>query len=319
MERLNRLIGIVLILQSRQLVRAEDIARPFGIRVRTASRALGAHDEAGLPITAEAGQGYSLVDGYHLPPVSFTREEASALSIAEKFIERHTDASLRRHMDSALAKVRAVLPESTQHHIERIKESTSVLAPGPAQLRDVCATITTVQESLGGRRVLRVEYYASYRDAVDVREVEPLGMLYYTNNWHLIAYCRLRNDIRDFRMDRIRAIEITGETFPPRSEFSLQRYLEMRQAMITHEAHDVLLRFTKGAARYAGNRHQYGFVEERPVADGVEMRFLVHSLHHIASWVLSHGAGVAVLRPDRLRDIVVEAARAVADQYELIA
>lgn len=318
MERLNRLIGIVLLLQGRQVVRAEDIARHFGISVRTAYRDLRSLDEAGLPIAAEAGLGYSLVAGYHLPPVIFTREEASAISIGGKFVERFTDASLRDHMRSAIAKIRAVLPQSTQNHLERIQESTSVITPHSVQLREMCANITTVQEALGGCKVLRVMYYANYRDSLDIRDVEPLGMLYYTGNWHLIAYCRLRCAVRDFRIDRIRTIELTGETSLPREDFSLKGYLETCWGGPVADSREVRILFTKQRARYITDRHIFGFIGETPTPNGVEMTFMVHSLHQIASWVLSHGADATVICPDELRDRVCSIARSVAEQYEMV-
>lgn len=316
MERLNRLIGIVVMLQSRSVTRAEDIARHFGISARTVYRDLRALDDAGVPIAAEAGLGYSLVDGYHLPPVIFTREEASAISIGEKFVERFTDESLRKHMESALEKIRAVLPPATKNYVERLQESTSILEPGPTRLREVCANIATVQDALVTRKVLRVEYYANYRDSIDARDVEPLGMLYYGDNWHLIAYCRLREDLRDFRVDRIRSIEATGETFSPREEFTLQDYLDRERACREGgDRREVRILFTKRGARFAEDRHTMGLVEERTTPDGVEMTFQVHSLSPIARWVLWHGSEATVLFPDELRDRVRAAAQAIAHQH----
>src|SRR5262249_12495714 len=105
MNRVDRLVAIALRLQSRRLVRAEDLADYFEISIRTVSRDIAALGEAGVPIMAEAGVGYSLAKGYHLPPVMFTADEASALSLGAKLVERLTDASLRRPMESALAKI----------------------------------------------------------------------------------------------------------------------------------------------------------------------------------------------------------------------
>src|SRR6266446_6599977 len=95
MNRVDRLMAMVVQLQSRRVVRAEDIAAHFEISVRTVYRDLAALGEAGIPIVAEAGVGYSLVKGYHLPPVMFTAEEASALFLGGKLVEYLTDASSR--------------------------------------------------------------------------------------------------------------------------------------------------------------------------------------------------------------------------------
>src|ERR1051326_7780282 len=130
MNRVERLMAILLHLQSRRVVRAEDIAAHFEISVRTVYRDLAALGQGGVPIVAEAGVGYSLVKGYHLPPVMFTADEASALSVGGKLVEHLTDASLRKQMESALLKVRSVLPRDRQDYLDRLERSTVVMARG---------------------------------------------------------------------------------------------------------------------------------------------------------------------------------------------
>src|SRR3974390_3241091 len=129
MNRVDRLMAIVVRLQSRRVVRAEDIAGQFEISLRTVYRDLAALGEAGIPIVAEAGVGYSLVKGYHLPPVMLTAEEASALSLSGKLVEHLTDASLRKQMQSALLKIRSVLPRDRQDYLDRLERYTTVVAP----------------------------------------------------------------------------------------------------------------------------------------------------------------------------------------------
>src|SRR5439155_11114684 len=104
MNRLDRLMAMVLRLQGRRVVRAEDLATHFEISVRTVYRDIAALGEAGIPVMGEAGVGYGLAKGYHLPPVMFTAEEASALFMGGKLVDYLTDASLRKQMDSALLK-----------------------------------------------------------------------------------------------------------------------------------------------------------------------------------------------------------------------
>src|SRR5262245_4868199 len=128
MNRVDRLIAMALRLQGRRVVRAEDLATHFEISVRTVYRDLAALGEAGIPILGEAGVGYSLMKGYHLPPVMFTSEEASALSIGGKLVEHLTDASLRKQMESALLKIRSVLPRDRQDYLDRLERSTAIVS-----------------------------------------------------------------------------------------------------------------------------------------------------------------------------------------------
>ena len=314
MSRLHRLVGIVLLLQSRRVTRAEDIAKHFDISVRTAYRDLRVLEDAGVPIAAEAGIGYSLAEGYHLPPVVFTREEASAMFIGGEFVERYTDRSLQVHARSALAKIRAVLPTSTRGFLEELEHIT-VVSPRTSRETFVTDSMATVQEALVARRVLRLRYYTNYRDSIDTRDVEPLAMIYYGSRWHLIGFCRLRNGIRDFRVDRIHSIELSDETFPPHAEFSLKHYVEN---LYCHDAsHEVRVRFSRPALRYAEARHYYGLVEEKEIEDGGrEMTFVVSSLQWIAGWLLTFGSSVRIIHPEELRSMVYVVARSVVEQYE---
>jgi predicted DNA-binding transcriptional regulator YafY len=103
-NRIDRLVAILIYLQGRRVTRAEDIAEEFETSIRTVYRDITDLAEAGVPIIGEAGVGYSIVKGYHLPPVHFTTEEATALITASMLMDHFADRSLMSSMTSALAK-----------------------------------------------------------------------------------------------------------------------------------------------------------------------------------------------------------------------
>ncbi|MBC8010315.1 MAG: HTH domain-containing protein, partial [Burkholderiales bacterium] len=126
MNRTDRLVAIVLHLQGRRVVRAEDLAGRFAVSLRTIYRDMAALGEGGVPIAGEAGVGYSLVKGYHLPPVMLTADEAGALFLGGALVREFTDDSLRAPSLSALDKLRAVLPPDQRDHVERVGRATLV-------------------------------------------------------------------------------------------------------------------------------------------------------------------------------------------------
>ena len=313
MTRLSRLVGIILHLQGRRLVRAEDLAEHFTVSVRTIYRDLRALEEAGLPLYAEAGKGYSLVDGYNLPPVMFTEEEANGLLVGGVLAERLTDNSLRPHIQSALMKINAVLPSEQKEHTERLQKGTAVHLRRAFRTEKDRANLTTLQQAVAKRRVVRIQYRGKAQSQATERDVEPLGIVYYSDNWHMLGWCRMRDGIRDFRADRIEAIEKLNEEFPERKDFSLEEH--MAEFFTSSGGIAVRVLFSRGAMEHVVEEKYYGRIDRVERKDGVEMTFSVPSLDWIARWLICFAGGAVVLEPQELRDIMKKLSQEVLEQY----
>ncbi len=314
MTRLDRLIAILLLLQSKRILRAQDIADYFKVSVRTVYRDVQALCEAGLPVAAEAGAGYSLVDGHYLPPVMFTRDEVSALFLGAQFVQKLTDEAVSASARSALLKIESLLPRETSGYLERLQRSVELfLSPAMPDQSFQRDTLVPIQEAIVRRGVLFLEYHSNHNDTLTEREVEPLGLLYYANHWHLIAFCRLRQDYRDFRADRIRQIRTTGAFFAPDPGFSLQAFI--KDFFELEESTTVRVKFDQRVASSVRDKNSFGLIEEKKVAGGVIMTFLVPDLRWIASWLLSYGTRVEVISPVSLRHQLFEMARALVAHH----
>ena len=306
-------MATVVYLQGRRVTRAEDMAAHFEISVRTMYRDLAALGEAGIPIMAEAGVGYCLVKGYHLPPVMFTAEEAGALFMGGKLVEQLTDASLRKQMESALLKIRSVLPRERQDHLDRLERSTAVMGKhSVAVARMASEALIPIQQALAERRVLALDYLGGERRELTRRQVEPLGLIYYADNWHLIAHCRLRRDFRDFRSDRICSLRLLNEVFTGHTDFSLSEYLETSSREDGLET--VAIRFKREVMEYVRRDWNTRVEQEKEEANGeVAVTLRIHALESFASWILSFGDKAEVVSPERLKSVVAaEAAKVVA-------
>jgi predicted DNA-binding transcriptional regulator YafY len=211
MNRIDRLNAILIHIQGKPKVRLEELEDRFDVSRRTIFRDIRSLLEAGVPIGGDAGEGYFIVDGYHLPPVVFNKEEASALLLGEKFIEINADQQTIDLFREAMYKVKAVLRYSDKEFLEMLEQKISI-RPHSHEEHLPNAHLMEIQQAIATNHVLRIEYHANYSDAITKREVEPLGMVFYSNRWHLIAHCRLRDDLRDFRADRIRIIRMVFDT-----------------------------------------------------------------------------------------------------------
>jgi predicted DNA-binding transcriptional regulator YafY len=313
MHKIDRLVGIVLLLQSKRVIRAEDIAEHFAISVRTVYRDIAALCEAGVPIAGEAGVGYSLIAGYSLPPVMFTEEEASALVIGGEFVRRMTDESLHKHIRSAMMKIHAVLPAEKKNYVQRLQDSVAVFTR-PAGIQSELAeeTMSTLQRAIVYRRVVRMDYAARDGETTN-RAIEPLNLIYYSGNWHCIAYCRLRKEYRDFRADRIQSAFATSEVFVVKEEYSLMEYLQ--EAYRLENPVEVKARFQTRVTQGLSQKYYYGFVEEYVEGEHTVMSFIVPSIRWIGWWLMGFGSSVKALSPPELLDFMRTEAEAVAAQY----
>lgn len=299
MNRTDRLVAMVMFLQGRRLVKAEELADHFEISVRTVYRDISALSESGVPISGEAGVGYSLLKSYHLPPVMLTAEEASALFVGAAFANRYTDASLKAPLDSAMLKVRAVLPAERQDFVEQMSKKMVVLGRLPRGDRSLVEKdwLLPLQEAAVRRRRVKLRYETA--EETTEREVEPLGMAFYGENWYLVAWCLLRNSLRHFRVDRILEVTVLDQTFESRPEFSLSEH--MRDTVPSEGMATVRIRF---AAKVMDRvrRETYVTIEaEEETAAGVEVSMRTFSVEWMANWIMSFAGDAEAIEPESLR------------------
>ena len=312
MNRLDRISAILIQLQSRRVVKAADIADRFNISLRTVYRDIRSLEEAGIPLIGEAGVGYSLADGYRLPPVMFTREEATAFLTAEKFIEKLTDSATAAHHKSAMYKVRAVLRSAEKDLLENMESNIEVFKGPLPQAAVNNDHIQPILNSIAQKRVIAIKYFANHSQENTRREIEPVGIFFLENYWHLIAFCRLRNDYRDFRIDRIKQLNVGDEVFNSQHP-TLKAYI----AQTAREKHleTVVITVDKGIYGFLNYQKYYsGFVSEKEIGDQIEMTFLTGSLEGFARWYMMFGDCAQVIQPDSLRHRVVEIAAALTQK-----
>ena len=222
MNRIDRLFGLVTLLQARRYVPAEHLAAHFGISVRTVYRDVRALGEQGIPVSFEAGRGYFLVPGYFLPPVSFTAEEASALLLLETLGATLADRSVQPLVAAALLKVRAVLRPPDQARLAQLAGSIRLAVPEYQEHHT--QHLAPMQRAIAERQVLELTYRDKEGHATQ-RRVEPIGLVFYNFTWHLVGWCQLRQAYRQFRASRVQQLTVTTLPCTNPAPLSLAAYL----------------------------------------------------------------------------------------------
>lgn len=319
MNRIDRLTAILIQLQGKKIVKAAEIAERFNMSLRTVYRDVKALQEAGVPIGAEAGTGYYIVEGYHLPPVMFSKEEAAALLTGEKLMEQFSDHSNRKQFSLAMEKIRSVLRGTEKDYLESLDENIAVLRHRPPALE---ATefpnrfLTDIQQALGMNQVISMEYFSFQEEVATRREVEPVGIFHSSANWHLIAFCRLRQGYRDFRVDRIRKLSVLPATYKKNKHLSLPDYLEQQRNRHQEDTHLIRIAVDNDLMRYVREqKYYYGLMEEKVVGDKTELTFLQPHLGYFARWLIMFGNRVEIIQPEALKTAMKQLATELYAHY----
>ena len=223
-KRLSRLTAILTQLQTKRLLTVSELADKFGVSKRTIYRDIKSLEQAGVPILADEGKGYSLMEGYGIPPVMFTESEANALITAEQFVLKNKDASFVKEYSEAITKIKSVLRINT-------KDKANLLSNRIVVRQNLDNSITsnllsTLQLTLTNFNLIEIKYYSPDTEQTTTRKIEPFAIYSTQDNWLLIAFCKLRNEFRAFRLDRIKQLNILDEKFEPH-KITLQEYFEI--------------------------------------------------------------------------------------------
>ncbi len=221
-SRLSRLTSIVTQLQSKRIVTASALAKKYNVSVRTIYRDIRAIEQSGVPIVTEEGKGYSLMEGYRLPPIMFTEEEANALITAEQLIRKNKDQSLVDNYQNAITKIKAVLKHSQKESADLLTNRVSFRAN--LQAESTSHYLMTLQSAITQFNLIELEYL-SLKQERSTRMVEPFALYSTQENWLLIAFCHLRKSFRVFRIDFIQKLTVTNEYFEPH-DMTIQEYYE---------------------------------------------------------------------------------------------
>jgi len=217
MNRIDRLFGILTLLQSKKFVTGEKIAEKYNISVRSVYRDIKALNEQGIPVSFEPHRGYFIVNGYFLQPVSFSTEEANALLLMESIVSAFADKSIHQHYSSALTKIKSVLRSSQKDSIEKLAANIKLQVP-------VCFVqsfdyLTRIQQAIASQKILEIGYTN--------KQEEPIGLIFYALSWHLIGWCHNKKDYRDFRVSRILRLHCTEENFSIPKHMPLDDYMSL--------------------------------------------------------------------------------------------
>lgn len=314
MNKFDRNISILVLLQTKKIIKATTIAERFDISLRTVYRDISSLKNAGIPIIGDPGIGYSMMDGYRMAPLMFNEGEATALLTAEKFIGKVTDKETQNYYSSAMMKIKAILRSSEKQSLE-VLDNSIVIADqnnweNKPHLQDIFKSIPT-------KNVLNIQYQKADGTHSE-RKIEPIGCYHHYKNWYLVAFCQRQQDYRTFKLNRILNLQVLDEHFE-KKRIDLQTYIDQQQDAWKEQQqfYTIVVAFKNSLAHFAESRKYYfGFTEQTVTKDAVHMKFLNSSIEIMARWLIQFGDQATVIAPEELKERMKTLAGELYRHYE---
>jgi predicted DNA-binding transcriptional regulator YafY len=313
-NRTDRLLAIILELQAKGQQRAEDLATTFEISKRTIYRDIQALSESGVPVIASPGHGYSLMEGYFLPPLQFSADEAVILLLGADFLAQSFDDQYRAAARSAMSKIEAALPEKSRDEVRELQNSMQFVTLTPSEQNLHPDILMQIRRAIIQRRRIHFDYHTRHTGETagrkTARDADPYALAFIHGHWYLTAYCHLRQDVRNFRLERIDHLTILNQRF--------QRPADFRVGETGNEPNiPIRALFSKEIARWVLEEHLYYMVSEEETPEGLLVTFKVRQENELLHWLLGWGGHVRVLEPEGLRQRLIEAAEAFLLNHKL--
>ncbi|PVV11680.1 MAG: hypothetical protein B6D77_06375 [gamma proteobacterium symbiont of Ctena orbiculata] len=208
MRRADRLFRITQELDTKRYLTARELAQLLEVSQRTIYRDIDALSTSGVPIEGTAGAGYRLCQGFRLPPLMFDDEELTALLLGIRMVQAWSDRNLAAAAARLRRKIEAILPQ----RLQPIVDGEALLVPDfhlPEMVREHAARL---RSAINEKERVWMRYQRADK-LVSERVVWPLGLFYWGEKWTLGAWCELRGAFRQFRLDRIVDLDLTGSRY----------------------------------------------------------------------------------------------------------
>lgn len=269
-KKFERIVHLFFLLQSRSALPIQELTEKFQVTKRTIYRDLSLLERAGVPIVHSSGSGYSIVDGFRLPPARLTQAEVRSVMIAEKIMLHHETESVRKNFERVLTKIKGSFQGHQKNEILQLQDKL-LINRKPNEKDYIPDIMDTLLKSSVDKKLTRILYKNAKDDVPNLRTIEPVGVFNENGNWYLLAYCHSRRDYRNFRFDRIQKLDVLEKHF--HKDHPLVSELNKQHGHSPYYTEIAVLVDKKYAHFLSFERDNFGYVKEVINSEGVLMYF----------------------------------------------
>ena len=319
MNKIERLMNTIIILKTHPGIQVMSLAQILNISCRTIYRDFKTLDLAGLPVYSSTGPhgGYYIDEHYFLPPLRFTGEEAASLFLAGNFLLQQKGFPYQRDMHLALLKIENLLEEDNKKYIHEVKDSISFNVQKLKDYEDYSEAFALLNVAILNKRQVNLKYYTISRDEITTRTVNPFHLMFRKGAWYFIAYCHWRKEIKIFRIDRIKELQVTEDTFTVSSKFSLSDYMGKSWQVVRGKDQKIRVKIFPPASRWAKEELRHSTQKIKKLSDGsIIFSAEVSGISEVKKWILGMGSYAEVLAPKSLRREIEEEISGMNKRYK---
>jgi predicted DNA-binding transcriptional regulator YafY len=313
-------MNLVLLIKSPPGIRVKDIARIFQTCQRNIYRDFATLSLAGFAVYSSPGKwgGYFIDQDFFLPPLRFTCEEVASLLIAAKFFQKQKGFPYQKDIQMSLSKIEGILEKENKQYMQKIDKKISVYLGKMKDYQSYDTIFQQTNKAIMDKRQITMTYYTITRNKQTICTVDPFHLMFKGGFWYLIAFCHWRDEIKIFRVDRIKDIRLTNKTFRIPSDFSLSSYMGKSWQIIrgNGDIHKVGIKIFPPASRWI--KEEMRHPSQEIISLGKEVILFkaeVPSFVEIKKWVLQLGHCAQVIKPEELKLEVMEEIEGMRGKY----
>lgn len=317
MSKISRMMDIIMYMQAGNTIKAQQLADMLETDLKTVYRDIESLRIANIPIESKPGRygGYYIPKSFYFKAPRLTPEEIAVLFFAGEILVKKNGFLFEKYFKSALSKLKNTLAK------EEIKISSDKISSISYEIETLKTKLWEnifyiIEKSISEKKSIEVDYYTASRDEVRRRTLDPYHVIYKSGAWYLIAYCHWREDVKIFRVDRIKSINETQKSFKVKKGFSLREYLKNSWQITRGEEVEVVVRFFPPASRFV---KEMVWLPTQKIVEEEDGTLLfsakVSGLLEIKRWILGYGNQAEVLEPQSLRQEICSEIKQILKRY----
>ena len=320
-ERLQRIMQLVAILQTQRSATPENLSRQLKVSRRTIFRDLDMLRKAGIPCSYnDEKQSYSIDQSFFLPPLHLNLQEALALLLSVGHTNKGNILPLTQPADQAAIKIESILPHYIRQQCQDVLKNTTVKMAAQARHDKKEDTFALLQRAIRSKHKVKITYKSFYEQDIITTTLSPYHLYFGQRAWYVIGYSSCHQETRTFKISRMLICELLDKLYLLNKPFNIDKHFGYAWSMIPEgKMYHVKLLFSKKVASNVAEvlwhqTQRLGRLKDRTLHFEVD----VDGLSEIQWWVASYGDQVKVLSPTRLRNTMMTMAQNITRQYQRV-